>query len=135
MRIALATVEHLWRHLLAQGGRVPAEQYRRLVAEVLGRRVWAGIAHDGTPLALGGVMRPAGVVPGMVWLSVLPRASAAMPSTTLAMRRVLRREAGAAVHGLACWIEDTNTAGGRLARLLGFAPTDLAVGTLRQWRL
>ncbi len=106
---------------------VPRRLYRHLVAQMAGGPVWVvRRPPDGPPLAIGGVFRFGDERPGQAWFICQPEAAACLAGVAGRARAAL---AEARVGGPIVAIVRT-TAGGRIARALGFAPVDDHV-----WRL
>jgi len=134
MRVERATMADLWRHCEAKAWQPSGHEYQLLVTEIVAERVWAAIASDGTPVAIGGAIGgDLGATMPRIWLSITPDIGARLPAAMRAMRRVLAAEA-APSRVLACSVRDDNPTGQRLARLLGFMATETAAGPLREWR-
>lgn len=135
MRLEPAAIGHVWAHLLAQKAPPAAHVYSLLVEQTLRRAVWAGV-EGGLPVVLGGVFVPAAELPGTAWLSVVPGiAPASVVRAALLMRRVVRAAAEQHAPGVVCVVSIEGRAGERLGRALGFQPTPVCVGPLREWKL
>ena len=127
MQLAPADMSHVWLHALAKRWSPSPHEYALLVAETMAHRVWAAIDEEGTPLAIGGV------VSGRCWLSLVPGARRRMLPLVRLMDCARAREQRVGTPRPLCVVRDDNPAGQRLARLLGFAPTERAAGALREW--
>lgn len=130
LHLRRAGLADVWQFLGARKSHPDAHEYSLIVAEVLADRVWAGF-DDEMPLAVGGVMRLSPDLPGSAWLLVRPDAGRRTASLALMMRRVIAAEADG--RGVVCAVRDDNQIGQRLARALGFTPTDRTLMQLRQW--
>lgn len=134
MRLERAHVGLVWAYLRQQKWPPSEYEYRLLLAEALDGRVWAGVVGE-TPLALGGVMLPHPELAGTAWLAVLPDVGQKLLPAVLLMRRVIHEAALRHRPGVVCCIDVGNERGARLARCLGFQPTERRVARLREWRL
>ena len=134
LRLVLADLGDLWRHMDAKNRHPARREYSLQVGEVLRGRVFAGLDDAGLPLALGGIFDAGDGGPGYPWLSVVPGGlgSQLIPAVRH-MRRVIGWAAGDFPSGLACSVDDANVNGQRLARALGFAPGAVDVHGLRYW--
>lgn len=133
MQLRRAQVADVWSYAIAANWSPQAHEYRLLVQEAVSGRVWCGVA-DGVPLVLGGVLPVGDGLPAYCWMMASPAAAASMTPLALMMRRVIREEAPSHA-GVVCAVRDDNDKGARLARALGFAPTDETCGMRRNWRL
>jgi hypothetical protein len=134
LAVVRADVGHLLAHLGAKNGTIPRSDYRLYVDEVSAGRVLAGL-RDGVPVVLGGVFVPDAGGPCTCWFSVVPGGL-----SQGGLLQVVRETSGmlaacqpAAADGLAAYVRDGHASGERLARIVGFEPTEIALGDMRRW--
>jgi hypothetical protein len=114
----------------ARGG-IRARAYMVGLVQVLGGPSVA-VRDDAGPLAIAGLY-PTGAG-AVAWLIAAPAAAARFPGVFLGLRSALRREAHL-WRAIAAEVEDGNAAGERLARALGFRPTEQRAGGARVWQM